>query len=280
MALDVVERNRQYPLNEGDGFMLSGATYFDTEALAWYRSQSQDPIFRGQFVVSGRRTAEFMKLRDGVIAVYERPKPDGKYAIGVDVSSGKSADYTVGTVIDLSSGAIVAVLRAKMEAPRAAVQVHFLGKWFNNAKVCIERQGGWGEALIVALRDGNENIPVYGNLYRHVKYDKSGRPLSDDFGHPMGPSNRNSVLENLKGLVRERLFPFMPEDHMFEMGTFVYKGAGEGGPSPAAQEGTNDDCVMSLALAAEMYRQFGQAPAKRRRHRKAKYRPPPTRQVA
>src|SRR5262252_3509754 len=37
MKLPTVERNRQYPLNEADGFMLSGFTYFDAEVLAYYR---------------------------------------------------------------------------------------------------------------------------------------------------------------------------------------------------------------------------------------------------
>ena len=218
---------------------------------------------------------EFMRTRDGVISVYEHPHPDGAYAIGVDTATGRGADYTVGTVIDLSSAAIVATFRAKMEAPRAAVQLHFLGKWFNNAKIAVERQGGYGEALIIAMRDGNDLIPSYSNLYRHTKFTSGNRPISDEYGHPMGPNSRATVLDGLKMMLRNRAFPWMPVTHIGELGTFVYASTT---PSPRAQDGCNDDCVMSLALACEMFRQFGSQPQQRRKYKKAKYQPPPTRQ--
>ena len=274
MALDEVERNQQYPLNEADAFMLSGATYFNSEALEFYRNEVRPPLFRGQFTIAGRRSAHFMRTRDGVISIYEPPKPDGVYAIGVDTSTGRGSDFTVGTVIDLSSAAIVATFRGKMESPRVAVQLHFLGKWFNTARIAVERQGGYGEALIYALRDGDDLRPPYSNLYRHTKFTSGNRPISDEYGHPMGPNARGTVLDQLKLMIRNRAFPWMPSTHMDELGTFVYAATT---PSPRAQDGCNDDCVMSLALAAEMYRQFGTQPAKRRTFKKAKYDPPPTR---
>lgn len=274
MKLDEVERNQQYPLNENDAFMLSGALFFPNDALDFYRSESTEPERTGQFFITGRRRAMFRKLRDGIIDIYEHPKHDGKYAIGVDTATGRGTDYTVAHVIDLSSGAIVAMVRAKIEAPRAAIQLHYLGKWYNNAKICPERQGGWSEALIIALRDGNNNLPPYSNIYRHTKFTSGNKPMSEEYGHPMGPNTRAQILDGLKNSIRDRMFPWMPSQTQLELQTFVYK---DTIPSPRAQDGCNDDCVMSLGLANEMWRQYGQAPAKRRKARKAKYRPPPTR---
>jgi hypothetical protein len=274
MKLDEVERNQQYPLNENDAFMLSGALFFPREALDFYRGEIADPVMTGQFFVSGRRRALFRSLRDGVIDIYEKPKQDGKYAIGVDTATGRGSDYTVAHVIDLSSGAIVATMRAKIEAPRAAIQLHYLGKWYHNAMIAVERQGGYGEALIIALRDGNQNLPPYVKLYRHTKFTSGRRPKSEDYGHPMGPNARGQILDGLKSSIRDRLFPWMPATTQDELQTFVYK---DTIPSPRAQDGCNDDCVMSLGLANEMWRQYGEKPAKKRRARKAKYRPPPTR---
>ena len=51
MKLDDVERNQQYPLTEADAFMLSGALYFDVEALTWYRHETQRPLLTGQFAL-------------------------------------------------------------------------------------------------------------------------------------------------------------------------------------------------------------------------------------
>jgi hypothetical protein len=276
MKLDEVERNQQYPLNENDAFMLSGHLYFDRDALGFYRNNVMRPILTGQFVVQGKRKAELMRFRDGVIEVYERPHPEGKYAIGVDTATGRGSDFTSADVIDLGSGASVAHLHAKMEAPRAAVQLHYLGKWFNYAKIAIERQGGYGEALIIALRDGNQNLPAYGNLYKHKKFTNANKPVTEEYGIPMA-SNRAALLGELKAKIRERLFPWLGAGHVDELGTFVYA---ETNPSPRAQDGCNDDRVMSLAIATEMYRQYGSHPAKRKKWKKPKYAPPPTRQIA
>lgn len=275
LSLPEVERNRQYPLNEHDGFMLSGLLYFDREALDWYRKNVEPPADSGQFVVKGRRNADFMFLRDGLIEVYEQPRGGGKYAIAVDTATGRGTDYTSADVIDLESGAICAHLHGKLEAPRAAIQLHYLGKWFNTALIAVERGGGYGDALIIALRDGNENLPAYPKMYRHKTFTRGNKPLSEEYGFPMTQKSRPQVLNELSSWLRQRLFPYMTAGHMDELGTFVYA---DTNPSPRAQEGCNDDRVMSLALAVEMYRQFGRHPDKRRTWKKRKYTPSPTRQ--
>lgn len=274
MKLDDVERNQQYPLNENDAFMLSGMIFFNREALDFYRANTVEPEMVGQFVAAGRRQARFRKVRDGIIEIYERPHPDSKYAIGVDTATGSGSDYTSAHVIDLSSGAVVARLHAKIEAGRAAFQLHYLGKWYNRALIAVERQGGSGEAVITVMRDGNENVPSYSNLYRHRKFTKGDKALSAEYGHPMGEGQRMSVLDGLKLALRTYQFPWLPASTVDELGTFVYK---DTRPSPRAEDGCNDDDVMSLALAQEMYRQYGQRPDKRRSRTKKPYVPSPVR---
>jgi hypothetical protein len=274
MALDEVERNQQYPLNENDGFMLSGAIYFNREALDFYAANTCKAIQRGQFVSTGRRRAAFRNIRDGIIEIYELPHPDGKYAIAVDTATGSGADYTSAHVIDLSSGAIVAKMRAKIEAGRAGFQLHYLGKFYNTAKICPERQGGSGEAVITVLKDGTDMLPPYPNIYRHKKFTKGSKDISQEYGHPMGEGARQTVLDGLKLALRRQEFPWLPAGTVDELGTFVYK---DTRPSPRAEDGCNDDDVMSLALAREMFRQFGQRPEKRKKWRKSKYQPSPVR---
>ena len=142
-----------------------------------------------------------------------------------------------------------------MEAPRVAEQLWFIGHYYNTAKICPERQGGYGEALIAFLREGVNGLPAYTNLYRHKKYTRSDKPISEDYGHPMGEQSRAEVLDGLKDWLRGRLFPWLSQGHVDELGTFVYA---DTKPSPRAQDGCNDDRVMSLALAVKMFREFGQ----------------------
>jgi len=274
MKLDEVERNQQYPLTEADAFMLSGHLYFDADALRWYRHETMRPILTGQFAVIGRRRANFLHFKDGSIDVFEKPVVERPYAIGVDCATGRGSDYTSGHVIDLETGAIVAEFRAKMEAPRAAVQLHYLGRWYNEALICVERQGGYGDALIIALKDGTANLPAYRRVYRHKKFTRGDRPIAEEYGFPMGIKTREQVLNMLKDWVRQRLFPWISEGDMQEIGTFVYA---DTNPSPRAMAGCNDDRVISLALCVEMFRQMGRMPSRKTTVKKTKYRGSPVR---
>jgi hypothetical protein len=276
MKLGEVDRNRQYPRTEADAFMLSGALYFDRDALEYYRHAVRKHQWRGQFVQKGVRKLDWMNLRDGLIDVWEMPVQGRKYALAVDTSTGRGNDYTSMGIFDLETGAMVAELHAKLDAPRAHTQAYALGKLYNNAKICVERQGGYGDALITLLREGSRGLPAYGNLYRHTDATKGKKPISAEYGLPMGPKVRPGIVNGLSDWIRDRLFPWLSSGQVEELGQFVYR---ETGVSPAALDGCNDDRVMMLGIGVEMFRQFGVAPAKPRRKSKHKYEPHPSRSV-
>lgn len=275
MKLGEVERNQQYPLSEQDAFMLSGTLFFDREALNYYRGKMRRPQLRGQFVQDGIRMMNWMSLKDGLIDVFERPVETRKYALAVDAATGHGMDYTSMGVIDLESGAICAEFHGRVDATRSALQAYALGRWYNTAKICVETQGGHGEAIITFLRDPSKGLPPYPNLHRHHDEVKGGRPLSPRYGIPMGTKVRPQVVNGLYDWIRQRLFPWVSTGMMDELGTFVHHTTGV---SPRALPGCHDDRVMMLGLCAEMYRLYGQAPA-RRKHKRSRrgYEPLPTR---
>jgi hypothetical protein len=265
MKMDEVERNQSYPRTENDAFMLSGALFFDRDALAWYRSNVRRHLLRGQFVQKTTRTFEWMTLRDGIIDIFEHPVQWRKYAIAVDTATGRGTDYTSMGVIDLETGAIVAELHAKMDSARAHVQAHALGKYYNKAKIAVENQGGYGDALITLLRDGSRGLPPYGNLYRHTDATRGNKPTTERYGIPMGQAMRSQIVNGLSDWIRQRSFPWVSSGIMDELGTFVYA---QTNPSPRAMDGCNDDRVMMCGILAELFRQFGKFPSKNRRPRK------------
>jgi hypothetical protein len=276
MKLGEVDRNRQYPRTEHDAFMLSGQLFFDRDSLEFYRKSVRRCTFAGQFVQKGVRTLDFMRLRDGAIEVWEQPIEGRKYGIAVDTSTGRGNDYTCMGVIDLETGALVAEFHAKVDPTRAHLQAVGLGKWYNNAKIAVERQGGYGEALITLLREGSRGIPPYGNLYRHTTATRGNKPMSQEYGMPMGNNVRPGIVNGLYDWLKQRYFPWVGAGMMEELGQFVYK---ETGTSPAAMEGCNDDRVMMLGIAVELFRQYGQAPSKPKRKHKQQYQAHPSRGV-
>jgi terminase large subunit-like protein len=275
MKLDEVERNQSYPLNESDAFMLSGNLYFDREGLAYYRDHAIKPLLRGQFLQNGIRKLDWMSLRDGIVEIFEKPVEGRKYGLAIDTATGRGTDYTSMGVIDLETGAFCAELHAKIDASRAVIQAHALGKWYNTAKIAVERQGGYGEALITFLRDGTVGLPPYPNLYRHVDYTKGNKPISQEYGMPMGAKTRTQVITGLADWIRLRMFPWLSTGIVSELGHFVHANTN---PSPRAMDGANDDRVMMLAILTDLYRQFGRPPnKKKKRGKKRKYEPHPSR---
>ncbi len=282
-ALPEIERNRQYPLTPDDAFTLSGDLFFDREALGFYRQDRNHAraLMKGQFVPISYLQAKFAHLRDGITEVYGKPQEGHAYALGADTATGKGQDFSVAHVIDLTSGEIVAKIRCKIEIPRYAYQVYWLAKYYSPTTNCIvmpERQGGWGEALIIALKDGTQASPKWPRIYRHKGFTKANRPIVEEYGYPMSESNRGHLLSSLGEKIRQRWFPFLPGGTVGELGTFVHR---EERPSPRAQDGSHDDEVISLALVTEAYRQFGDAPARVARDKKWKqkntYQESPTR---
>lgn len=249
LALPTVERNQQFPLNEIDAFMLSGATFFESEDLFFYRQNIAQPEFRGVWEFPTTRRAEFHKNALGPLQVFTIPEKDGKYVMGVDVASGTGNDRSVATVRDTRNGQLVAMFRGKISPQDFGDQVYWMGRWYNNAKIAVERAGGWGEAVIARLRDGYLGRPVYPNLYRHVDGTHGKRPMAEQYGMPMTVATRPAILASMWKHLRDRVDAHLPAEAVSELGTFVYA---ETRPSPRAQDGCYDDIVMADSICVYM----------------------------
>lgn len=274
MALPTVERNQQYPLNENDAFMLSGSTYFEVEDLAFYARNTSKAIFAGVFDFVNLRRARLRKWEMGPLKVYRLPEEGVTYVMSADSASGTGADRSVSHVLDARNGQVVAFFRTKLSPNEFGDQLYWIGKWYNTAKIGVEIQGGWGEAVISRLRDGGLGRPVYSNLSRFEDSTRGKRPISEKYGVPMNKATRPIIVGALYKALRDRLFPYLPSDTVGEMQTFVYR---DTGTSPAAQDGCHDDCVMSLAIASHMMGRHTPSLAGRRLAPRKGYQPLPTR---
>jgi len=261
MALPAADRGEQYPRDEDEAFILTGRPYFDRESLAWYRAEGlREPLFRMDFVQTGS-AAKLLRSPDGYWSVFREPEPGRKYGIGADVATGRGADFSAAYVIDLADMGVCAEFHAKIAADKYAETLHFAGRWFNSAVIAVESAGGFGEAVIIALRDRTAGRPAYPNLYRHVFSSRPDQPVVKNFGFPMNSKTRPLVIAGVEAAIRDRSVPFLTDGLLSELRTFVHRNSN---PSPAAQDGTNDDRVMAFAVGLEMFRLFGEHPSKPR----------------
>lgn len=266
------ERAEQYPANEHEAFTLTNRVFFDPDALNWYgKYRVATPLRRGQFelVPSKLTTARFVERPDGWITIYREPDPERTYAIGADCASGHGLDYSAAYVIDLATMELVAQFHGRLASDQYAEQLHYLGKFYGRSRGCQhdaiiapESTGGYGDAVIVALRDGRAARPTYGRIYMQQMSNRPDLPRAKNYGFNTNVKTRPHITDQFESAVREHLMPALPGRLLQEMRSFVRH---QTGTSPAAQQGTRDDCVLAACIALEMYRQYGSTPRRRRR---------------
>lgn len=268
VSLKPHQRQEQYPANEHEAFALTNRVWFDPEDLEHYRALVKEPEYEMGFHVKRKGAATVDRTR-GPWKIWKDPVAEHKYAIGADVASGRGSDYSTAFVIDLGSMEICAQFRAKIDADLFALNLHYMGRRYNTALLAVETAGGWGEAVLIPLRDGRDGRPAYPKLYRHVLSSRPDQPLQKPYGFPTNMKTRPQILSLVDKSIRDRSLPYVTGDLLFEMESFV---EWEHGTSPRAQEGANDDLVMAFAIALEMYRQKGHHPDRWQRPRKRRWR--------
>ncbi len=253
------ERAEQYPANEMEAFTLTSRNFFDQEALNSYGTPPK-PLFRAEFVAKGPRTARLHKHDQGRLHVYREPVAGRNYALAVDPATERGADYSAAYVIDLTNMEFAAEWHGRVGVDIVAAQAHYLGRYYNTALIAVET-GGYGEAVIVALRDGVTGRPPYPKLYRHVLSSRPDKPTAKPFGFPTNAKTRPLMVNGLEQAIRERSLPWLTDGLLHECATFVNRDVK---PSPRAQDGSRDDRVMAACIAVEMYRLYGKHPDKHR----------------
>jgi hypothetical protein len=255
-SLKTHERAEQYPANEHEAFALTNRTFFEPEDLDYYRSCVKEPLYRAKWQeeAGGARPRP---VEGGPLAVYVEPVEGHSYAIGADVASGRGIDYSAAYIVDLGTMELVAEYRARIDPDLYARDLHYLGRWYKNALIAVETAGGFGEAVLIPLRDGRAGRPAYPSLYRHVMSSRPDMPIAKTYGFPTNSKTRPLIISNLDKAIRERTLPWVTSRMLTEMEDFVHH---ETGTSPRAAPGCMDDCVIAGGITLEMYRLRGHHP--------------------
>ena len=259
-ALPAADRAEQFPRTPEDAFINTGECWFDLDALAWYSENAplveldrirylpDDTGQKAKVLRAGEHPEQFP------VRVYAKPNSSHEYAIGADVATGRGLDYSCAYVIDLATMELAAEFHQKIEADVFAEQLHFLGRQYGTARIAVEMGGGYGEPVIISLRDGRKGRPHYPKLYRHTIADRPDAHQLANYGFPINTKTRPQIVNQIEQAIRERSLPTLPRTLIAELRTFVRQ---KTLPSPRALEGCNDDRVMAFGLALEMYRLYG-----------------------
>ena len=251
---DLRKFHQEFPSNAREAFVTTGRGVFDVDTigklvLESQRLQRERPSEGFHIPVQSWKERGGEKyiieaMDEGGLQVWERPVANREYRIGADVSEGidvgRDTDWSVAVVLSAESMDEVAMLRVKIDPDLFAWQLASLGKWYNNAKLLVERNNH-GLVTLKFLSD----VHLYPDIYSEKILDERSSRSARKLGFHTTVKSKPLIIDYLKELIREDEINIKSPKVLDELQTFVNFPNGR----MAAQAGSHDDCVMALAIA-------------------------------
>ena len=199
---------------------------------------------------------EFLTEDNDGLRIFENPQSDKIYFLQADVSRGQGSDYSAFTVIDGSTSPykVVATYKNNTISPFSFPQIiKNVGEKYNKAYVLIETND-----LGAQVSHSLYNDLEYDNLLMTKILGRRGQVLSQGFGgvgkNEMGirttAQTKKLGCAILKRLIEEDKILLNDDRIIQELLSFVSKSN-----TYKAEEGQNDDLVMTLVFFAWLSRQ-------------------------
>jgi hypothetical protein len=164
------------------------------------------------------------------------------YCVGVDTSSGDANDYSTIEVMDVTEQEQVAELQIKVLPRVFATMADYIGRWYNNAFMVVERTG----IGVTICQELFENL-MYQNLYRRPKKNSYYKESKyGDIGFNTSTTTKPMLNKTLTDNVGEDGFILKSSRLYKELSIYVHLKGGRTGAEPG--KGNTDDLVMALAL--------------------------------
>ena len=215
-------------------FLASGDTIFDFADLDFFdKTTMMDPVER--------------RGVDGNFWIWERPDYTRSYLLSADVARGDGTDYSAFHIWDVETCAQVAEYKGKIMPKDFGAFLVAAATEYNNALlVCENANIGWATIEEILSRG-------YQNLY----YSTSGNVVLETADSYMSKMDKGKLVPGFttstrtRPLVVAKIIDYVHQHEcilrskrlLTEMRTFIWKNG-----KAEAQEGMNDDVVMSAAI--------------------------------
>lgn len=227
---------RKFAQEHACDFISSGHTVIEGETLQWYKeSMVRDPI---------------EKRYNGDMWIWDYPNYSKDYILSADVARGDGEDYSAFHVFEIESMEQVAEYKARIGTREFGQLIVSVASEWNNALLVIDNKAmGW-DVVQVAIDRSYQNLyysykndPFFDdNIHLRKNYDlKHKRDMTPGF--TTGHKARMSMISKLEIYFRERSVNVRSVRTINELFVFLWVGG-----KAQAQQGYNDDLVMSLGM--------------------------------
>lgn len=232
--------NTHYPTDDVSCFLGGASQVFPMVALKMQQQFIKDPCWIGELSSEGNKIVP-KKEPKGMLKMWDFPKADATYAIGVDTAEGVSKDYSVAVVVNRATGEQVAMLRGYIPLYELTDEIWKLGMYFNRGWICIE-VNNTGHVVVDNLISKG-----YGKLYR--------RREDNAYGFRTTSKSKQELIQNFVSACKDGSFRARSDELLKEMTCFIQTRKTPESPlKMAAKQDSHDDTVMAAALSWEMYR--------------------------
>ncbi len=234
---------QEYPCTPEEAFIHSGRSAFEAEWLDLVDQECFSPDYRADIEVS---TGKLSKRPDGLLRVWDDPKPGCRYVIGADVAEGlEHGDYSCADVLLVPGGEQVAQWHGHVDPDQFGQILSWLGKRYNKALIGVERNNH-GLLTLTTLRNTK-----YSNVYAQQDIERrSEGSETRKFGWLTTSKSKFKIIDQLAAELRDEESGVVCKETVSEFRTYAIDESG----SYNALHGCYDDRVMARAIAGEMLR--------------------------
>jgi hypothetical protein len=219
-------------------FISSGHTVIDSSILQWCQKTTVKDPYETRYI-------------DSNLWIWEPPDYSKDYLVVADVARGDGADHSAFHVIDIENVTQVAEYKGQINTKDYGNLLVNIATEYNDALLVIENANvGWA-TIQVAIDRGYKNLyysPKEGNLSdvsqqlnKYVDLKNTSQMVP---GFTTSSRTRPLIISKLDTYMRERVPVIRSKRLLDELFVFIWNGS-----RPEAQNGYNDDLVMSFCIA-------------------------------
>lgn len=244
-SADEEEFHQEYPSFPEEAFVTSGNSVFPLRAL----DKCYEPQ-RGHNGYLLAENAEATKVRwkadpsgKSPLTIFKAPVKgdtrEDRYFIAADPSMTVNGDPACIQVINRATMEQVAVWHGQIDPINFARELMMVGRFYNNAELCPEVEGGGQATIALILTSG------YPNVWQHRWADKSPGKVSISYGWATNYSRKQWCIGVLKSLLADQTITIHDKRTYQQLRQYVVHNNGEWGPSDYK---LHDDAVMAFAI--------------------------------
>lgn len=182
-----------------------------------------------------------------MIYKYREPNEGEQFVIAGDPAEG--GDNSTFVALSKHNAEIVMIGKSKEESSQLGYTLNHVGRWFEkktNIFPSIAVEKNMGAATIYVLKTLN-----YPNLFRMPdSFTTDDMEQDSQYGWSTNVATRPKMLDDLALAIRQKAIKIQSKPIIDELYSFIRS---ERTGKPQADHGSNDDLVMALSIAWQMY---------------------------